>query len=169
MSDRLDWQRDGAGWPHAEASRFVNAAGLRWHVQQMGPRDASDAPWALLIHGTGAATHSWRGLMPLLAARYNVLAVDLPGHGFTSMAPAAQMSLPGMAQALAVLLIDLKLAPQLIVGHSAGAAIGARMALDGHAAVAGLTRLTTTPAPTSGPRQWQPWPPRAPSAARSAY
>ncbi len=152
MSDRLDWQRDGADWPHHEASRFVSAAGMRWHVQQMGPRgqgpgqgqgQGPEAPLALLIHGTGAATHSWRGLMPLLATHFNVLAADLPGHGFTSAAPAWQMSLPGMAQALAALLTELKLAPQLIVGHSAGAAVGARMVLDGHAASAAVANLVS--------------------------
>lgn len=129
MSGRLDWARDGHGWPHHGSSRFVSAAGLRWHVQQMGP--GSDAPTALLIHGTGAATHSWRGLMPLLARQFNVLASDLPGHGFTGAAPDRQMSLPGMAQALAALLTTLQVAPRLVVGHSAGAAIGARLCLDG--------------------------------------
>ena len=147
LSDRLDWTRDGTGWPHREASRFVSVAGLRWHVQQMGPRAQSlpqrQAPWALLIHGTGAATHSWRGLMPLLSTHFNVLAADLPGHGFTGMAPAAQMSLPGMANALAALLADLRVAPQLIVGHSAGAAIGARLCLDGHAAPAAPAALVS--------------------------
>ena len=150
-TERLDWERDGQGWPHRECSRFVNAAGLRWHVQQMGCTGAAmPAPWALLIHGTGAATHSWRGLMPLMAAHFNVLAIDLPGHGFTAMGPATQMSLPGMAQALGSLLVATKVAPQLIVGHSAGAAIGARMSLDGHTAGATLVSLNGALLPLGG-------------------
>ena len=150
MTERLDWERDGQGWPHRDASRFVMAAGLRWHVQQMGPQHLPQAPWALLVHGTGAATHSWRGLMPLLAAHFNVLAADLPGHGFTGMGPAWQMSLPGMSQALGALLVALKVSPQLIVGHSAGAAIGARMGLDGHAAPAALVSLNGALLPLGG-------------------
>ena len=141
LSGRLDWERDGPGWPHRDTSRFVNAAGLRWHVQEMGPGDGSRAPWALLIHGTGSATPSWRGLMPLLAERFNVLAVDLPGHGFTTAAPARQMSLPGMSQALGALLAELRVSPQIVVGHSAGAAIGARMCLDGHIAPVALVSV----------------------------
>ncbi len=129
MTGRLDWERDGRGWPHHASSRFVTAAGLRWHVQQMGP--GGHAPWALLIHGTGAATHSWRGMMPLLAPHFNVIAADLPGHGFTGAAPARQLSLPGMAQALTALLAAMQVVPQLVVGHSAGAAIGARLLIDG--------------------------------------
>ena len=68
MSTALAWQREGLDWPHRETSRFVEAGGLRWHVQQMGR-----GPVALLIHGTGASTHSWRGLLPLLARRCRVV------------------------------------------------------------------------------------------------
>ena len=85
----------------------------------------------MLIHGTGAATHSWRGLMPLLAPHFTVLAMDLPGHAFTGTPPAARLSLPGMADAVAALVAALTLDVGLIVGHSAGAAIGARLVLDG--------------------------------------
>jgi magnesium chelatase accessory protein len=102
------------------------SAGIRWHVQTMGT-----GPVALLVHGTGAASHSWRGLMPLLASRFTVIAVDLPGHGFTGAAPDATMSLPGMASALNELMQALQARPALAAGHSAGAAILARMCLDG--------------------------------------
>ena len=127
MSQRLNWERDGNGWPHRQHSRFVQAAGLRWHVQQFDAQIAS-APSALLIHGTGASTHSWRGLIPLLT-------LDLPGHAFTDMPPGGansqQMSLPGMAKAIGELLTALHVNPALLISHSAGAAIAVRMALDG--------------------------------------
>ncbi len=60
--DRLIWGTDGRDWPHRDRSRFVEAGGLRWHIQRMG-----DGPALLLVHGTAAATHSWRDLAPLLA------------------------------------------------------------------------------------------------------
>ena len=50
-----EWKREGRDWPNREASRFVLASGLWWHVQVMG-----SGPVLLLLHGTGAATHSWR-------------------------------------------------------------------------------------------------------------
>lgn len=127
MHDSLDWARDGQDWPHREHSVFVTAGGLRWHVQQMGQ---AKKPVVLLLHGTGAATHSWRGLIPLLAERYHVVAPDLPGHGFTNAIDAAAMTLPGMARAIGDLLRVLKLRPAIAVGHSAGAAILVRMCLD---------------------------------------
>ena len=45
--------------------------------------------------------------------------------------PAVALSLPGMASAVSALLDRLDLQPELVLGHSAGAAVLARMALDG--------------------------------------
>jgi magnesium chelatase accessory protein len=124
MSD-LVWSREGKDWPNRDASTFVQAAGIRWHVQRMG-----QGPPLLLLHGTGAATHSWRALAPILAQHFCVVAPDLPGHGFTQSPPAHRLSLPGMAADLSQLLRALDVEPEIVVGHSAGAAILARMCLD---------------------------------------
>jgi magnesium chelatase accessory protein len=124
-SECADWRRDGRDWPNREASRFHTAAGLRWHVQVMG-----QGPVMLLVHGTGASTHSFRDLMPRLAERFTVVAADLPGHGFSATPPLHRQSLPMLAQALQGLLELMGVIPEVAVGHSAGAAIVARMALD---------------------------------------
>ena len=126
MSARLDWQRDGHDWPNREHSRFIDAGGLRWHVQIAG-----DGPAVLLLHGTGAASHSWRDLLPLLASRFQVIAPDLPGHGFSGPPPTRRgYSMPGMAGLVAALLTELNVSPHLVAGHSAGAAVLARMSLE---------------------------------------
>lgn len=148
MSD-LIWSRDGSDWPHREASGFVAAAGIRWHVQRMD-RAGADAPAILLVHGTGAASHSWRGLMPILAQHFSVIAPDLPGHGFTESPLAHRLSLPGMAADLASLLRVLKVSPRIVVGHSAGAAILARMCLDGSIAPELLVSLNGAFLPYGG-------------------
>ena len=130
MSRRYpEWTIDGQDWPNHPASRFVEADRYKWHVQRMGPKKAG-APVCLLLHGTGAATHSWRDLMPLLARDYDVIAVDLPGHGFTRPTTARQVSLPKMAASVGLLLEELEASPAIIVGHSAGAAIGLQLMLD---------------------------------------
>jgi magnesium chelatase accessory protein len=59
-----------------------------------------------------------------------VLAIDLPGHGFSSLAAGEGMSLPGMAHGIAQLLDQLAWPVQAFIGHSAGAAIAAQMVLD---------------------------------------
>jgi magnesium chelatase accessory protein len=145
MSGAPDWARDGADWPNRQASRFVEAGGLRWHVQVMG-----SGPVLLLLHGTGAATHSWRDLAPLLARDFTVVAPDLPGHGFTSSPGRAAQSLPGMAAAVAALLRALNLTPALAAGHSAGAAVLARLALDGAIAPSAIIALNGALLPLEG-------------------
>lgn len=131
MTNRLLWDVDGQDWPHRASSRFVEAAGFRWHVQIMGEHGAGSKPCVLLVHGTGASTHSWRGLAPRLAEHFTVIAPDLPGHGFTDTPPSGGFTLPGMARALGELVRVLDVTPQLAVGHSAGAAVLLRLILDG--------------------------------------
>lgn len=123
---RLTLARDGRDWPNSDASQMVEAGGLRWHAQRMGA-----GPKMLLVHGAGASTHSWRGLAPMLATRFDILAPDLPGHGFSDSLRSGAPSLPAMSKALHHLLDALDFQPDIVVGHSAGAAILARMCLDG--------------------------------------
>lgn len=122
----ISWEHDRAHWPHAEYSRFVDVGEVHWHLQDLG-----QGPVVLLVHGTGASTHSWAGLMPLLATRFRVITLDLPGHGFSRINLPRGSSLTGMADALAKLLQVEDIHPAVAVGHSAGAAVLARACLDG--------------------------------------
>ena len=122
----MDWESQGHDWPNAAHSRFVQAAGVRWHVQQAG----TQGPRVLLLHGTGASSHTWRDMWLPLADHAQVLAIDLPGHGFSSLAEGDGMSLPGMAKGIGELLRQLDWSAQAFIGHSAGAAIAAQMVLD---------------------------------------
>ncbi|MDE2355765.1 MAG: alpha/beta fold hydrolase [Alphaproteobacteria bacterium] len=142
---RPDWSREGRTWPNREASRFVSAGGLDWHVQVMG-----QGPDLILVHGTGAASHSWRDVAPRLAARFRVIVPDLPGHGFTSMPPARGLTLPGMATALRDLLAALEARPAGVVGHSAGAAVALRLSLDGALAAAPVVSFNGALRPFAG-------------------
>ena len=144
-NNSLDWARDGQDWPNREASRFVEAAGIRWHVQEMG-----SGPLLLLLHGTGAATHSWRGVIPLLTPHFRLLAIDLPGHGFTQKPPQRLYTLPGMAAGICELLHAMGETPEMVAGHSAGAAVMLRMALDCKIAPKGLVSLNGALKPYGG-------------------
>ena len=145
MSRAPDWNVEGRDWPNRAASRFVETPRIRWHVQVAG-----EGPVLMLIHGTGAATHSWRDLLPILAQDFTVVAPDLPGHGFTTGRPAGGLTMPAIARALGDMLGVLALEPQAIVGHSAGAAIGIRMALDGIAVPRALIGLNAALLPFPG-------------------
>ena len=118
---------------------------MRWHVQDMG-----DGPVLLLVHGAGASTHSWRDLMPELAKRFRVIAVDLPGHGFSTSPPVYRPTLQRVSVLLGELITVLGLDVRLAVGHSAGAAILSRLTLDHRISPAGLVSFNGAFRPFDG-------------------
>jgi magnesium chelatase accessory protein len=146
MSAQRAWNPDETDWPHHAASRFVMVDGLKVHVQVMG-----SGPDLLLIHGTGASTHSWRHVMPALARRFRVIVPDLPGHGFTQAPGYGGLSLPGMSAMLTGLLDVLDASPKAVVGHSAGAAIAITMAAARMISPANLIGINAALKPFGGP------------------
>jgi len=160
MTGKADWNVEGLDWPNRDASRFVEAGGLRWHVQIIG-----EGPVLVLLHGTGAATHSWRTLAPILAQTHMIVALDLPGHGFTDTPQQSSgFALPSVAQGVAALLRELAVTPHALIGHSAGAAIAVRMVLDGTAPPGGIVGLNAALLPFPGPLG-----PFAPMLARTLF
>jgi magnesium chelatase accessory protein len=133
-------------------SRFVEAGGMRWHVQMRRAEGGGklNAPVALFVHGTGASTHSWRGALSQFSQAFTLVAPDLPGHGFTASPPNHRYTLPSMADGLFHLMEKLAVRPTLVIGHSAGAAILARMCLDHQIAPRHLISLNGAMLPLSG-------------------
>lgn len=119
----MRWPKDAKGWPMADLSRFVLHRPHRWHIQEGGT-----GPTLLLIHGAGGASQSWRGLMPILMQTHHVVAVDLPGQGFTQLGARARCGLDPMSQDLFALMQHQGWQPTALIGHSAGAAVALRMA-----------------------------------------
>jgi len=111
-----------ADWPHRDCSRRIACRPHLWHVQEMG-----EGPLVLLLHGAGGATHSWRHLMPLLTG-YRVIAIDLPGQGFTRMGSRRRCGVDAMAEDIAGLCSAEGWEPYAVIGHSAGGAIALRLA-----------------------------------------
>lgn len=112
-----------ANWPFRETSRHIACKPHLWHVQETGT-----GPLVLLIHGAGGATHSFRHLIPLLMPRHRIVAIDLPGQGFTVLGANHRCGLDPMAEDLARLITQEGWQPRAMIGHSAGAAIALRLA-----------------------------------------
>ncbi len=118
----MRWPDDAKDWPLVAYSRQILHRPHRWHVQESGT-----GPTILLIHGAGGATQSFRGLFPLLAKTHHVVAVDLPGQGFTQLGAQQRCGLDHMAADLLALCRNQGWVPDIVVGHSAGAALALRM------------------------------------------
>ena len=125
--------------------RCVMRGGIRWQIQLQGA-----GPALLLLHGTGASSDSFAGLMPLLAQHFTVIAPDLPGHAGSTAPPTFEPTLPATSAALGELLAALDVEPVVAVGHSAGAALVARMTLDGIIAPELLVGLGAAMVPLRG-------------------
>lgn len=121
----LSWDVNQPTWPNADYSCFVQTPFQRWHVQIAG-----QGPTLLLLHGTGASTHSWRNLLPVLSQHFTVVCPDLPGHAFSASRGTFGLSLENITACLSTLLDALGQWPDAIVGHSAGAAIAAQLILE---------------------------------------
>jgi pimeloyl-ACP methyl ester carboxylesterase len=137
------WQRARAAearWP-AEGEQ-VSLGGVPVHVVMKG-----DGPHVVLIHGSSGSVRDFTfDLLPRLAARYTVLAVDRLGHGWSGscvdsdrLAVQAQM----VRQAAAVM----GAARPIVVGHSYGGAVALRWALDAPTTVAGVVAVAAVAQP----------------------
>lgn len=119
----MDWARDLPSWPFCDHSHQIRQGPHLWHVQELG-----EGPLILMLHGAGASTHSWHGLMPLLAGDHRLVALDLPGHGFTRLGRRNRSGLVAMSEDIAALLAAEGWTPTALVGHSAGAAVALDLA-----------------------------------------
>ncbi len=96
------------------------------------------APPLLLIHGLGDEADTWRHVFASLAERWQVAALDLPGFG-RSDASRAGYALPALRDAVVAGLDALNWPTAALLGHSLGAVIAQRVALDHPDRVTALT------------------------------
>jgi len=106
-------------------SQFIEAAGMRLHIRDTGPRDG---PAVLLIHGFGSSLHTWEAWAPVLEDRYRVVSLDLPGFGLTGPDPTGDYSDERSITVLAAMMDRLGIGQASVVGSSMGGRIAWRFA-----------------------------------------
>jgi pimeloyl-ACP methyl ester carboxylesterase len=99
--------------------RTVRARGLDFHVAEAGSGDDV----VLCLHGWPQHWYEWRHLMPALADRHRVLALDLRGFGWSD-APRRGYEKENMATDVLAVLDALGLDRVKLVGHDWGGWIG---------------------------------------------
>jgi pimeloyl-ACP methyl ester carboxylesterase len=83
----------------------------------------------VLLHGLGSARQAWDPVIPALAARFRVLAIDLPGFGESDPLPGAVEPAPAVLAAhVAHFLDELGIAVPHVAGNSLGGWIALELA-----------------------------------------
>jgi pimeloyl-ACP methyl ester carboxylesterase len=122
----------------APPSRFVEAAGVRLHLRDTGPREA---PAILFLHGFGSSLHTWDEVAAALEGEFRVIRLDLPGFGLTGPDPTGDYSDTRSGVVLAALLDALGVARAHVAGSSMGGRIAWRFAADHPARVERLVLM----------------------------
>jgi pimeloyl-ACP methyl ester carboxylesterase len=107
--------------PHVEGVTHhrVRARGVEFHYAEAG----SGEDVVLCLHGWPQHWYEWRHLMPALADRHRVLALDLRGFGW-SEAPAEGYEKEDLATDILAVLDELGIGRVKLVGHDWGGWIG---------------------------------------------
>jgi pimeloyl-ACP methyl ester carboxylesterase len=98
----------------AIAARTAQVNGLKLAYLTAGSGDA-----VILLHGYAETSHMWRPLIPQLAAKFTVIAPDLPGIGDSEI-PAAASDMKSAATAVHSLVQSLGIKKSRVVGHDIG-------------------------------------------------
>ena len=112
------------------------------HVESTG-----DGPPLVLLHGWAMHSGLWGALVPRLAKRFRVHAVDLPGHGHS--ATVTSFTLDGAVAAVGAALAA-EAGALTVMGWSLGGQVAMRWALAEPARVGRLVLVSTSPRFVSG-------------------
>jgi len=82
----------------------------------------ASAPPIVLVHGIGSSSAYFRRLVPVLARRWRVVAVDLPGFGRSPAGPHV-LTVREHAAVLTTFLLEHDLTAAVLLGHSLGAQV----------------------------------------------
>lgn len=102
--------------------------------------DTGEGPPVLLIHGFLDSSYTWRRVIPLLRDRYRVIALDLPGFGYSDK-PHEPSSFVEYARVVVGVLDQLQIDQAFLVGNSMGGSVALRVAIDFPERVRGLVPI----------------------------
>lgn len=120
--------------------QIVKAPGLpEMNIVRAGPRGGAPV---VLLHPLGFDLTWWGAQFDLLSRNHDVVALDLPGHGFSAY-PDGPPNFEKMAEAVAAVVDHLDAGPVQLVGISVGGAIAQVLALQRPELVGSLLLVAT--------------------------
>jgi pimeloyl-ACP methyl ester carboxylesterase len=105
--------------------KFVSVNGQTIHYLQQG-----SGRLIILVHGFAGSTYTWRKLIPLLADRYTVYAVDLLGFGLSDKPADGAYDLKSQGNLVLGFMDALRIPSATLAGHSMGGVVVAYAAIE---------------------------------------
>ena len=102
---------------------------------------ASAKPAILLLHGLVAEGETFRKLIESLPPDRRIIALDLPGAGYSERPLQADVSFAGLANIILEAISALELQQPILLGHSHGGAVALRLATSHPGLLSGLILL----------------------------
>ncbi len=121
----------------APSGTTVEVDGVPIHLSRTG----QGRPVCLIHGASGNLNDMTFRLAPSLADRYEVIAVDRPGHGHSGVPPGGGVSINAQAALIRGALARIGIGRALVVGHSYGGSVALAWAVDAPETVSGLVLL----------------------------
>ena len=99
--------------------KFATVNGIRLHYVRW-PAKRSGAPTLILLHGIARHAHTFDHIAPQFANKYDVLALDMRGHGDSGWSPEGAYLVEDYVKDLAALVDQLRLRRVSLLGNSTG-------------------------------------------------
>lgn len=122
-----------------ERTLDLDGVGIHYH-------DEGEGEPVVLLHGMGASMFGFRRNIPALTEKYRVLALDLPGFGYSDRPLDADYSLSGQTKVVRAFMAARNVERAVVLGHSMGGAIAQRLAYSEPEAVSRLILVNSAPA-----------------------
>ena len=120
-----------------QQDKFVTVNGQTIHYLQQGKGKP-----LILVHGFAGSTYTWRKLIPLLADRYTVYALDLLGFGLSDKPVDGNYDLDSQGKLVIGFMNALHITRATLVGHSMGGVVVGYAALDAPSKVDALVLVS---------------------------
>jgi pimeloyl-ACP methyl ester carboxylesterase len=98
------------------------------HGREVAYRLEGQGPLIVLVHGMAGRAATWDLVVPALAERFTVLALDLPGHGSSAKPVDGDYSLGSLASIVRDLMVSLGRERATVVGQSLGGGVAMQFA-----------------------------------------
>src|SRR5688572_3179566 len=121
----------------ASTASAATVDGLKIHSASAG----SGRTTLVLVHGWTCDSSSWAAQVPVLAKKYRVLTLDLPGHGQSGSPKDGKFSMDLFARAVEAVRAEAGTDKVVLVGHSMGAPVNRQYARLYPGRVAGLVAV----------------------------